>query len=232
MTKQSTLGLSMVTAGIAVAMAAFLLFSSSAFAAGSVSASATEAAAGGTSTVTVNATAGAGAGIGNWTIDLTFDPLAYTGNPTCSSNPSGSLTVNPGGTSGIVRFGGATGDPAGLTGDVVIGTCTFTPSGDAGDCSDVGITVGRMDDANGNPLGPSASGDEVCIAAAVVVTSPAVTTAPAVSPTPTKAQPAAPANTGGPLDSGTSSMTWLLAISGMAIVAAGAWTLSRARREN
>jgi hypothetical protein len=230
MTKQSTLGLGMVTAGVAVAVAAFLLFASQAFAAGSVSASATEATAGGTSTVEVVATAGSGHGIGNWTIDLTFEPLDYTGNPTCSSNAAGSLTVNPGGASGIVRFGGATGEPTGLTGDVVIGTCTFTPSGAAGDCSAVGITVGRMDDENGNALGPSASGDEVCVAAAVT-DSP--TPVPGTA-TPTAVQPSKAPTTGGELSSGSgmNSLTWLLALSGLAIVAAGAWTLSRARRED
>lgn len=232
MTKQSTLGLSMVAAGIAVAMAAFLLFSSSAFAAGSVSAVATEAPAGGTSTVSVNATAGAGKGIGNWTVDLTFDPLKYTGSPTCSANPAGSVTVNPAGSSGIVRFGGATGDPAGLTGDVVLGSCVFTPNGAAGSCSPVGITIGRLDDQDGAALGPTTAGGNVCLAAAVTASPSPVPGTATASPSPTKAQPAGTTNTGGPLDSGTSSMTWLLAISGMAIVAAGAWTLSRARREN
>jgi len=229
MTKQSTLGLGMVTAGIAVALAAFLLVATQAFAAGTVSASATEATVGGTSTVTVTANAGQGSGIGNWTIDLTFEPLDYTGNPTCTSNAAGSLTVNPGGASGIVRFGGATGEPTGLTGDVVIGTCTFTPSGAAGDCSDVGITVGRLDDQDGDPLGPTATGDEVCVAAAVTA-SPSPTPGPSGTPTPV--QPSKAPNTGGnPSDGSVSTATLLLGLSGLMIVAAGAWTLSRARRE-
>jgi hypothetical protein len=229
MTKQSTLGLGMVTAGIAVALAAFLLFASQAFAAGTVVASSTEAEPGGSATVTLTANAGTGHGVGNYTLDLTYDPLDFSGDPeNCTSNAAGSFTVNPGGASGIVRFAGATGQPTGLTGDVVIGTCDFTPVGDAGDCVEVGAAIGRMDDENGNDLGATASGTDVCIAEAV-------TDAPtdSASPTPTKAQPSGPSNTGGPQgDNGMSSLTWLLGITGLAIVAAGAWTLSRARREN
>jgi len=63
-----------------------------------------------------------------------------------------------------------------------------------------------------------------------MITIVAATPAPTAAPTPT---PAAAPETGGPPGaSGADSMAWLLAATGLAVVAGGAWVLARAGREN
>lgn len=242
MSKQTTLGLFTVTAGVAAALVALLMFAGQVFAAGSVSVSDAEApAGGGSATVTVTGTAGAGAGIGNYTVSVSFDPLDYTGAPTCTSNAAGSCQVNPGGTSGIVRFAGASGDPAGLTGDVSLGTITFTTGSAFTGCSSLSVDAttapNRFDNQDGNPLGPTVSGGEVCAATAPTASpTPAPGTAtPTGGATATATRTATPAGlpqTGGnPMTDTGSTMAWLLAVSGLMIVAGGAWAVARARRE-
>jgi hypothetical protein len=233
MMKQATLGAGTIAIGAIAALAALILFASAAFAAGSVSVDSGEAAAGGSVTVAVNATAGSGAGIGNYTIEVSWDTTsaAVVGNPTCTSNPAGSCQVAPGGESGVVRFAGATGDPAGLTGDVEIGTLTFTVGATAGDCADLTVNVDRMDDGDGNPLGPSASGGEVCVAQPATDTpTPEPGTATATPTATATVTPGSVPSTGGNPGDSTSNMVWLLAAAGLAIVAGGAWAVARARR--
>lgn len=242
MSKQTSLGLFTVTAGVAAALVALLLFAGQVFAAGSVSVSdASVPAGGGAATVTVTGTAGAGAGIGNYTVSVSFDPLDFTGAPTCTSNAAGSCQVNPGGSSGIVRFAGASGDPAGLTGDVALGTITFNAGAAFTGCTSLSVDAttapNRFDNQDGTALGPTVSGGEVC--ATVVTASP--TPAPATpTPVPGSTTPAATAtktagalpNTGGTPGTDTgSTATLLLAVSGLMIVAGGAWAVARARRE-
>ena len=226
MTKQSTLGLGMVTAGVAVALAAFLLLASQAFAAGTVSVTdGTAPAGGGEVTVTLAGDAGSGAKIGSYKVEVSFDPIAFTGDPTFVSNAAGDCNLV---SSGVLRCAGSAGT-AGVQG--ALATITFTTTASLTDCTDLGVTAPEFNDAaEGNPLNPGTDGGKIC--AAVVTASP--TPSASASPTPTKAQPAAPGNNGGAVsgDNGVSSLTWLLGISGLAIVAAGAWTLSRARREN
>jgi hypothetical protein len=225
MTKQSTLGLGLVSAGIAVAIAAFLLLASQAFAAGTVSVSdGTAPIGGGTVTVAVTGDAGSGAKIGSYNVEVAFDPTDYTGQPTFTSNPAGDCSFP---SSGVLRCAGAAGT-SGVQGDLA--TITFTTGASFTGCSDLTLTVVEFNDADaGNPLNPTADNGQVCLAAATA--SP--TASPSASPSPTKAQPGGTTNTGGPQgDNGVSSLTWLLGITGLAIVAAGAWTLSRARREN
>lgn len=237
MSKQTTLGLFTVTAGVAAALVALLMFAGQVFAAGSVSVSdASVPVGGGAATVTVTGTAGSGAGIGNYTVSVSFDPLDFTAAPTCTSNAAGSCQVNPGGASGIVRFAGASGDPSGLTGDVALGTITFNAGAAFTGCSSLSVDAStapnRFDNQDGNPLGPSVSGGDVC--ETVVTASP--TPAPATAtPTGTVAATATPAGlpqTGGnPATDTGSTMAWLLAVSGLMIVAGGAWAVARARRE-
>jgi hypothetical protein len=224
MTKQNTLGVGMVATGIAVAVAAFLLFASQAFAAGTVSVTSGEVPAGGGSvTVALQGDAGS-AEIGSYNVEVAFDPTDFTGNPTFSSNAAGDCSFP---SSGVLRCAGAAGS-AGVQGDLA--TITFTTTASFTDCTDLVVTVNDFNDASeGNPLNPTASNGEICVAAATPTAAP---TSPGASPTATTVQPSKAPNTGGtPSDGSVSTATWLLGIAGLMIVAAGAWTLSRARRE-
>jgi hypothetical protein len=223
MTKQITQGLGGITLVVIVAVAALLLFASTALAAGSVSGDTATVAAGGAATVTIKGTAGTGHGIGNWTVDVAVD-AGKLGVPTCTSVASGGACNVISGN--VVRFAGADGSASGLTGDVTIGTIAVTAGASltAGTCSDLTITVSAFDDEGGNALSPTATNGKVCVAAPTASPSPA----PATSPVPT-----AFPNTGGtPGDSSISTLTWLLVAAGLIVVSGGAWALSRARREN
>lgn len=224
MTKQNTLGVGMVTAGIAVALAAFLLFASQAFAAGSVSVTdGTAPAGGGQVSVAIQGDAGS-AEIGSYNVEVAFDPTDFTANPTFSSNAAGDCSFP---SSGVIRCAGAAGT-AGVQGDLA--TLTFTTTAAFTGCTDLAVTVNDFNDSvDGNPLNPSTDNGQICVA---VATTAAATTA-AASPTATTVQPSKAPATGQNLgsDNGVSTATWLLGLSGLMIVAAGAWTLSRARRE-
>lgn len=225
MTRQNTLGLGLVTTGVVVALAAFLLFASQAFAAGTVSVSdGTAPAGGGSVTVALTGDAGSGAKVGSYNIEVSFDPTDFTAAPTFNSNAAGDCSLP---SSGVLRCAGAAGT-SGVQGDLA--TITFTTTAALTGCTDLTVTVNDFNDAaEGNPLNPTADNGQICVAAAVT----ASPTTAATSPAATTAKPAAPVNTGGsPSDGGMNSLTWLLGLSGLAIVAAGAWTLSRASREN
>lgn len=223
MTKQNTLGVGMVTTGVVVALAAFLLFASQSFAAGTVAVSDGTAPAGG-GTVAVSLTGdGAGANIGSYDVEVAFDPTKFTVAPTFVSNAAGDCNV----TSGVIQCAGAAGS-AGVQG--ALATITFTTGASFTGCTDLAVTVNDFNDATaGDPLNPSTDNGQICVA---VATTAAATTA-AASPTATTVQPSKAPATGQNLgsDNGVSTATWLLGLSGLMIVAAGAWTLSRARRE-
>lgn len=220
MTKQITQGLGGITLVVIAAAAALLLFASTALAAGSVTGSSETVAAGGTATVEIVATAGSGHGIGSWTIDVAV-PAADLGTATCANQASGGdcnvLSGN------VVRFAGAVGSATGLTGDVAIGTITVTAGSSlaAGECATLTITASEFNDEAGAALGPSVTNGQVCVQAA------------ATSAAPTSAVPTQLPATGGPTGDSTSvsTLTLLLAAAGLIVVSAGAWALSRARRE-
>ena len=239
MSKQTSLGLFTVSAGVAAALVALLLFAGQVFAAGSVSVTTANAPAGGGDAVaTVNGTAGAGKGIGNYTVTVTFDPLKYTGAPTCTSNAAGSCQVS----ASSVKFAGASGDPLGITGDVQLGTIKFNVGATATGCSaltvDATTAPNRFDDQDGAALAPAVTAGQVCATVVTASPTPAPATATPVpgtataAPTATAVKPAALPPTGGPLgDSSSSTLTLLLAVSGLMIVAGGAWAVAQARRE-
>jgi hypothetical protein len=227
MTKQATLGLGTVTLGVIVALAAVLLFASAAFAAGSISGSTATIAPGGAATVTITETPVSG--LGNWQIDAAV-PAATLGVPTCVNViAGGGCSVVSG---NVVRFAGADGTATGLTGTQTVGTISVTATAAlTTGCANIVLTATHFEDALGaTPVSSTAiTNGQVCIA--VVTSSPSAspTTAVTASPSPT---PATLPITGGPLgDSSSMSLGWLLGAAGLIVVAGGAWTLARARRE-
>jgi hypothetical protein len=220
MTKQITQGLGGVTLAVIVAAAALLLFASSAFAAGTLSGDTQTVAPGGAAHVTITGAAASGSGIGNWTVDVTVD-AAKLGVAACTPvNPAGDCNVLTG---NVVRFSGAAGSDTGLVGTQTFGTVdvTATSALAAGDCSTLTMTITKFQDGAGADLNPTITNGKVCVEAATA----APTASPVVTP---KVVPAG----GGPLgDSSSNSLSWLLGAAGLIVVAGGAWTLARARRE-
>jgi hypothetical protein len=224
MTKQSTLSLGMVTVGLVVVVAAFLMLASQAFAAGTVSVSdGTAPAGGGQVSVTLTGDAGSGAKVGSYNVEVAFDATSFTGNPTFASNAAGDCNFTSG---GVLRCAGAAGT-SGVQG--ALATITFTTTASFTGCTDLTVTVNEFNDADqGNPLNPGTADGQICVEEATAT--PTAAPSGAATPTATAKQPTGPVNTGGTPGS-DSSTPWLLAIGGLMIVAAGAWTLARARRE-
>lgn len=226
MTKQTTLGLGTVTLGVIVALAALLLFASTALAAGTISGSTQNIAAGGTATVTITETSPTG--LGNWLIDAAVD-AGDLGVPTCTNViPGGTCNIVSG---NVVRFAGADGTATGITGTQTVGTITVTATAAlTTGCSDIPLTITAFEDGTGTAIAsPTVTAGRVCIAEATAIPSSTVVASTAASPTATvKALPA----TGGPAgESSSTSLSLLLGAAGLAIVAGGAWTVARARRE-
>lgn len=222
MTKQTTLGLGTITLGVIVALAALLLFASTALAAGSISGSTENIAAGGTATVTFTETSPTG--VGNWQIDVAVD-AAKLGLPTCVNTIGGASGCNVI-TGNVVRFAGFEGSATGLTGTQTFGTITVTATAAlTSGCSDLAITVGAFEDGTGTAIAsPTVTNGKVCIAAA--------TGSPTASATPVVTAAAPPKTGGQPADS-SFQLGWLAAAAGLLIVVgAGAWTLARAREDS
>jgi len=224
MLKSFSLGLGTGTISVAAALIALLIFAGTVFAAGDITVGSDEVAdTGDEASVGVSAAAPSGSGIGNWEFEIAYD-VADLGTPTCTPIVGG-CEVNPGGAPGIIRLAGSTGIVAGLTGTVDLATITADAGVDAGECSDLTITsVTKFQDGDGEDIdSPTLGAGEICVAAAA-------TDAPTDAPT---ATPADLPDTGGtPGASSTSYLAWLLAATGMAVVAGGAWAVARASREN
>jgi hypothetical protein len=192
-------------------------------------------------TVTVNVTADSTSpGIGAWGLNVSFD--ASVVDATSCTSVAGQC--NPDFAAGTIRMNGAT--TTGIVGaDAVLGTITFQAVGDAGDSSALTIASGfTLADPEGTAITVSPTAGSITIQATPTPSptpgpgTPTPTAPPggggSVTATPTRAPTAgALPSTGGP-DSGdsVSTMTWLLAASGLLIVASGAWAVARARREN
>jgi hypothetical protein len=220
MTKHTTLGLGTVTLGVIVALAALLLFASTALAAGSISGSTQNIAAGGTATVTITETSPTG--LGNWLIDAAVD-AGKLGVPTCTNVIAGGTCNVVSGN--VVRFAGADGSATGITGTQTVGTITVTATAAlTTGCSDIALTITAFEDGTGTAIAsPTVTNGQVCIA--VVTNSPSPSASPVVT---AKTVPA----TGGPAgDSSSISLSLLLGAAGLIVVAGGAWTVARARRE-
>lgn len=224
MLKNFSLGLGAGSISVAVALVALLIVAGTVFAAGDITVgSDTVDNTGDEASVGVSAAAPSGSGIGNWTFEISYNP-AELGTPTCTILQGG-CEVDPAGAAGIIRVAGATGDPAGLTGTVDLVTITANADVAAGECSDLTISsVAAFEDQDGDAIdSPTLGAGQICVAAAA-------TDSPTPTPTPT---PGTLPDTGGtPGTSSTNSMAWLLAATGLAVVAGGAWVLARARRES
>lgn len=215
------------TAGILVAMASLMVFVGAALAAGS--ASLTEATADGDGNATV--TLSMSTGVGNWAFDVGFTPADYTADPTCTTT-LGACTVNPEGATGIVRFAGFDATGNGVGGEV--GKIVFDTNKTAGACSNLTLAIASkagsafQDTAGNDFVGPTFTGGKVCAASAEATNTPAPSGGASGTATPT---PKALPQTGGP--SGDSfQLGWLAAAAGLLVVAAGAWTLTRAREDS
>ncbi len=235
--KRTKLGLVTTAAGVIVALAAMLVLTGTALAtAGPTGASAAisspTAAADGSATATLTMTAPSGSGVGNWAFDVGYIAADYGGTaPTCTAS-QGSCTVNPAGAPGIVRFAGFA---SGLTGTTTVGQIAFKTSLTNGACSNLTLAIAAkagstFQDALGADFtSPTFTAGRVC-AEAVVTNSP--TPGPGTATATPVVTPKVIVNTGGPPgDSSGISLAWLLGAAGLMVVAGGAWTLARARRE-
>jgi len=178
--------------------------------------------------VTVSVTADATTpGIGSYRVDVEYD--ASLVDATSCTSVAGQCSIDVIGVN-TVRINGAT--TTGITGTgAALGTITFTAGSEEG-VADLTVDSGTLEiaDPSAETISVTASGGEITIAV------PA-TAAPTDSPAPATATPtASPAklpSTGGTVGSdSSSSIAWLLAASGLVVVAGGAWAVARARREN
>ena len=235
MTRQMKLGLGATTAGVLVALASLLVLTGMVFAVSGASAalSSPTAAADGSATVALTMTAPSGSGVGNWAFDVGYTVADYPAAPTCAAS-QGACTVNPAGAPGIVRFAGFA---SGLTGTTAVGQVVFKTSLTNGACSNLTLAIAAaagstFQDATGTDFtSPTFTAGKVC-AAAVETNSPTPGPGTATATTaPTVTAKALPTSGGPPGDSSSSSLAWLLGAAGLMVVAGGAWTLARARRE-
>jgi hypothetical protein len=126
-------------------------------------------------------------------------------------------------TFGVGQVGLAPFDTGGLaSGDA---TVTFSVDDAAEGDTDVDLTV-TCADALGAALSCTGTGTTITVAEPATASPTPVPATATPSPTP-KTLP----QTGGTPGDNGSSIVWLLAVSGLAIVAGGAWAVARARRE-
>ncbi len=166
-------------------------------------------------TVMINVTATTD-DLGSYRVDVGYDSTLVTATECTSSNGVCSIDVVA---SDTVRINGS--NLAGIMGDdVVLGTITFLAGSSEG-VADLNVDAATqvLSDTVGDTLTVTATDGAITIA-----------TAPTDAPTATPGAP--PATGGAPSASSTNSLAWLLAASGLAIVAGGAWVLARAGREN
>jgi hypothetical protein len=184
---------------------------------------------GGTTTVHVTVNPASGELVGHVTANLTYDETQLTATActpvaTCNTAPPAPHTVAV----AVTSASGLSGDQATFTFTAKAGfTGSSTVTGTVPDCetiltaaltcpvTPVTITV-AVATASPTPS-PTASGSASGSATATAAPTATVKTLP---------------TTGGPLgDSSSISLAWLLGAAGLFVVAGGAWTLARARRE-
>ena len=171
---------------------------------------------GGEVTISVTATADE---LGSYRVDVGYDSTLVTATECTSAEGECSIDAVA---SDTVRMNGSS--LSGITGtDTQLGTITFVSVGPLGTAAlTVDTSTLVVTDTDNEPLTVTPTDGVITIVAA--------TPAPTASPT---ATPAAVPETGGaPGASGANSMAWLLAATGLAVVAGGAWVLARACREN
>jgi hypothetical protein len=173
------------------------------------------------SDVTINVTL-SGSAVGAFGVNIKYDTTLVT--PTSCTSAKGACNVTF--ASDTVRINGA--DTSGISGtDTIVGTITFHAGGTTG-TANLTPTITSLTDTDTNPLTVTPTAGQIVIAAATPSPTPAPTEAATASPTNT---PKALPQTGGPVSDG-SSVTWLIAAAGLVVVAAGAWTVARARKNN
>ena len=218
----STMNKGLLAAFAASALAivgAFLLVGSASANPASVALSADPAsiAPGGTTTVHLTVNPASGESVGHITAAIAYDESQLTATActpvaTCNLAPPAASTVAV-----------AVSSASGLTGDQA--TVTFTAKAGFTGTSTVSGTVSDCEDTLANTL--------TCPVSPVTITVAAVTASPSPSPSasPTVTAKTVPA-TGGPAgDSSSISLSLLLGAAGLVVVAGGAWTVARARRE-
>jgi len=215
-------GWTAVAAAAILATVAALAFVGIAQAAPSVSdltvGSATVAPAG---TVTIDVTTTSD-GLGTYRVDVQYDSTLVTATECTSVYGVCSIDTIA---SDTVRLNGSW--VAGITGDdVVLGTITFLAGSTEGTAA---LTVDASTQVLADDTDATAPLTVTATNGAITIAVPA-TDAPTDAPTPTPG--AVPATGGTPDTSSANSMAWLLAATGLAIVAGGAWVLARAGREN
>jgi hypothetical protein len=162
MMKRTILGLGAIAVSAVAIVAALIAFTGAALAAGTVSLDSPSVGTHGTATVTLTAAAPNGSGIGDWEIDIKYNPGDYIGDPTCST-VNGDCATKPGGLDRTVRFAGFSGSAEGLTGSVEIGTIMFTSKLAPGACSALTTTIIQFQDENGTDFAsPSITNGKVC----------------------------------------------------------------------
>ena len=165
-------------------------------------------------TVTINVTATVD-DLGAYGVNVEYDSTLVTATE-CSSN-HGACSIDAVATD-TVRINGS--NLAGIDGDdVVLGTITFLAGSTEGTAA-LTAAVDTLSDSEGTTLTVTPTDGAITIA------TPAATASPTATPA------TVPQTGGTPGTSSANSMAWLLAATGLAIVAGGAWVLARAGREN
>ncbi len=156
-------------------------------------------------------------GLGSYRVDVVYDATLVTATE-CKST-YGQCSIDVVGTN-TVRINGVDTTLEGWTGDLVLGSITFSAGNTEGTAA---LTVDTAtlvtSDVDGGDL-------------SVTPTDGAITIAAPATDAPTATPGDLPDTGGSAGTSSTSSLAWLLAAAGLAVVAGGAWVLARAGREN
>lgn len=171
--------------------------------------------------VTLNVTATVD-DLGSYGINITYDTSLVSVTGCTSTNGQ----CNPEFDVGTIRMNGSS--SAGIDGDdVLLGTITFQ-AGDTEGVADVEVDTDNLtlSDSVGETLTVTPTNGAITIATPTASPTPAPTDEPTATPG------ALPDTGGAPADGSASTIAWLLAATGLVVVAGGAWAFARARREN
>ena len=177
---------------------------------------------GATVVVKMNVAPATGVTVGGIVSTITYDANKLT---VASCKPSATCNTTVSGTITVANTDLTNGLSAGAA------TVTFTVAANAAaGTTPIGLTVTQCKADDGTTtLSCPGTGTTLTIAVATAVPTAAPTGAATAAPTATAA---ALPKSGGPLgDSSSMSLGWLLGAAGLMVVAGGAWTLARARRE-
>jgi hypothetical protein len=173
-------------------------------------------------TVTISVT-GTTDDLGSYRVDVHYDSTLVTATECESSNGVCSIDTVADDT---VRLNGS--NLSGISGDdVVLGTITFLAGSTEGEAAlTIDTSTLVLSDTAGADLTVTPTNGSITIATPTATPAPSATTAPTATPA------TLPSTGGAPADSGISTIVWLLAATGLVVVAGGAWALARAGRED